>query len=719
MAQERRTKVSSSAGQMSTGIMTARVVSYIDPKFMGGLEVTLLRDQGNTVGANQQTYSVKYATPFYGVTGYEHMGLNKADFADTQKSYGMWFPTPEIGTTVLVAFVDGNPSQGYFIGCVPGRFMNHMVPSIGASSNVELTDEDRKKYDTDQPLPVGEVNRKANTLDKSLEIDKIKKPVHPIADRFLEQGLLEDDVRGPAQTTSRRNLPNSVFGISTPGPVDRTGTGKREFVGKKETRTTSTVPVSRTGGTQFVMDDGDERFVRATSASFGPVEYIDTLDPQQTTQRNSDIPYNEHVRLRTRTGHQILLHNSEDLIYIGNAKGTAWIELTSNGKIDIYAQDSISVHTEADFNFRADRDINIEAGRNINMRTAGGRLHADVNGNLEFAVSGDSLLTTLADLQVRTTGNSRLSSGSGLDISTVGTNKISSTEALDLAVGGAFIAEATGTASIKGSDVIMQGGEIHLNGPAGLAAGSAEEAESVQTLSLFENPTTSSLEKWNGGNRYQIPENIRSIMRRVPMHEPWIFHENFSPQIFSREFTDRDRFAESLPDENAEATDTPITSAADGLPESAPAPGQYDGEGGVADGVDDLPEEELDLEGGVADGVEDLPEEDLLDNSAAIAAIDNEISQLRNESRQVGAEWEQLKSLDSELDTDFTRRATEIRRLDRSGVTVEPSRLAALDRINRTREENANRANEIRAIITKNNARISKLLADKSTLQSR
>jgi hypothetical protein len=77
------------------------------------------------------------------------------------------------------------------------------------------------------------------------------------------------------------------------------------------------------------------------------------------------------VRIRTRTGHQILLHNSEDLIYIGNAKGTTWIELTSNGKIDIYAKDSISVHTENDLNFTADRDINFNANGDINLNSAG------------------------------------------------------------------------------------------------------------------------------------------------------------------------------------------------------------------------------------------------------------------------------------------------------------------------------------------------------------
>jgi hypothetical protein len=61
------------------------------------------------------------------------------------------------------------------------------------------------------------------------------------------------------------------------------------------------------------------------------------------------------------------MHNSEDLIYITNARGTAWIELTSNGKIDIYSQDSISVHSEQDINFTAGRDINLTATANVNV----------------------------------------------------------------------------------------------------------------------------------------------------------------------------------------------------------------------------------------------------------------------------------------------------------------------------------------------------------------
>ena len=80
---------------------------------------------------------------------------------------------------------------------------------------------------------------------------------------------------------------------------------------------------------------------------------------------------NELIRFRTRKGAQVLLHDSENMVYIINSTGTAWVELSEDGKIDMYADESFSVHTIGDFNLRAERDINIEAARNINIKATG------------------------------------------------------------------------------------------------------------------------------------------------------------------------------------------------------------------------------------------------------------------------------------------------------------------------------------------------------------
>jgi hypothetical protein len=94
------------------------------------------------------------------------------------------------------------------------------------------------------------------------------------------------------------------------------------------------------------------------------------------------------------------MHNSEDLIYIGNARGTTWIELTSNGKIDIYAKDSISVHTENDLNFTADRDINFNAKGNINLNAAN-NIFATATKTFNIKAGTDGKIQAVGNLNLK------------------------------------------------------------------------------------------------------------------------------------------------------------------------------------------------------------------------------------------------------------------------------------------------------------------------------
>jgi len=371
MIEKREDQRENSQGSLTGAPYLAKIIGHADLLFQGGLEVVLIRDSGNQVGNESQTYFVKYASPFYGCTPFEFTGQNvTAD--DSQMSYGFWGVPPDTGVTGIVIFIDGKPDQGYWIGNVQDKFQNHMVPAIGGTT-VYQTDEDYQQKE--HPLPVVEHNRKANEGDKNLEIDKIPRAVHPIARRFKIQGLTRDEVRGTSTSTSRRDVPNMVFGMSSPGPIDRNG--KKKFLGNRESPTPTPVPVQRLGGTHFVMDDGDDRYYRETKPTDGAPTYV------KNPEGLKDIPYNEHFRIRTRTGHQLLFHNSEDLIYIGNSRGTAWIEFTSDGKIDIYAEDSINIRTKQDFNFVADRDFNLEVGRNFNLK---------VNGEMHTHVIKDHIL---------------------------------------------------------------------------------------------------------------------------------------------------------------------------------------------------------------------------------------------------------------------------------------------------------------------------------------
>ena len=517
-------------GTLSNGIYMARVISHLDKSFMGSIEVQLLKDQANTPGEDAETQIVKYASPFFGYTPFEFMGKNDGTnstidgFNDTQKSYGMWFVPPDIGVNVLCMFVDGDPAQGYWFACVPGRYINNMVPAIAASTEVNMDPDDTKRYgNTKQPLPVAEINKRINGEKEEINPEKIKKVVHPIADRLLEQGLLEDDVRGTSTSTPRREAPSMVFGISSPGPVDRRTNAKKAKIGKNDSKS-EPVPVSRLGGTQIVMDDGDDRYHREQTAAEGPVKYVDLLDPEAQKKLKlgeATVPYSEYFRIRTRTGHQLLMHNSEDLIYISNARGTAWVELTSNGKIDVYSLDSISIHTQNDLNIRADRDINFECGRNMNFRTESGRWHAEIATNMEFFINNDSMLTV----------------GNNLDILVGANTKFSTNTNFDLAVGGESKYSSVGDVSIgSGGEVKINGSKINLNGPNN--AEPAETADHVKPYDLHDNPATSITAGWET-KRYQSGV-VQSFMKRIPMHEPWPLHENQAPSQLTPDLTDRE-----------------------------------------------------------------------------------------------------------------------------------------------------------------------------------
>jgi uncharacterized protein (DUF2345 family) len=480
------------------GIYLAEVVNHLDQTYMGTIEVALFTDLApNTVYDKSNVIPVRYMSPFSGVTSARFEGNNSGDFNDVQKSYGMWMVPPDVGTTVMVIFPRG-AGIGYWIGCVSDMYQNHMIPGIAASSNVAMTVEQERRYGT-RYLPVAEYNKKTNKSNNQ-NISKIPKPIHPFADRLLAQGLILDTIRGVTSSGARREIPSQVFGISTPGPVDTADgapKGRIGFDGNKQ------FPISRLGGSTFVMDDGDQN------------------------------GQNELVRIRTRTGHQILLHNSSDLVYIANSKGTAWIELTSNGKIDIYAEDSVSIHTKGDFNFRADRDFNLEAGRNFNI-ASNKDININVNENANI-ISDSVKINVSGEYNLGATGSIKMASNADINSLAGGENKVSASGKVSVTGANVSIG-ANGKLSLGASRIIAAAGRIDLNSLPGEAPSNADTPTSPTPLNLFSNPQRDPNVSWTT-DRYKGADII-SIMQRIPSHEPWDQHENIDPNKYSLARTD-------------------------------------------------------------------------------------------------------------------------------------------------------------------------------------
>ncbi len=473
--------ISSSGPTPRPGPFLATVVGHLDPSYMGTLEVELLRPVGNT-SSEGQLHQVKMMSPFWGSTSVDYVSKAPNNYDNTQKSYGMWFVPPDPGTTVMVFFVDGDPKRGYWFGCIPDEAANFMVPGLAATEYV---------VEGGGRVPVAEINK--SVQETITDATKIKKPRHKFADVLEAQGLLKDDIRGITTSSARREVPSSVFGISTPGPIDKAG--KQGWVGKLESKVRAFV--SRLGGSTFVMDDGDDKFIRKTKAGEGPPEYVSVSTGDTTGKK--DIPHNELIRLRTRTGHQILMHNSEDLIYISNSRGTSWIEMTSNGKIDIYAQDSVSIHSDQDLNFTANRDINLTAGR------AAGDGQPAVVGNINFYASGT--------LNQQSVGQLNLRSGAAGKITVVG------------------------VFDVRAGNTNIDGGQIHLNSGKATNAGYAGQAA--------RSPKT---EPWKGHENLDplshTPAKTRAVVApaKVPV-EP-------TPAKWSKYTTTTDTFNKVAPTES-------------------------------------------------------------------------------------------------------------------------------------------------------------------------
>ena len=492
------------------GPYEARVVSHLDPHFMGTLTVELLKQTtaGNDGATPGQTIQAKYLSPMAGQTTAWSVTDNDT-YRHSQQSYGWWMIPPDVGQTVLVIFAEGNPNQCYWLGCVQDRYMNFSMP--GQASTTITTDGTPDDF-KGKKIPAAEYNRRS---EKGVGQDPTKF-LKPYQKRFLDQLVVQglaskdfiDEFRGTTTSSARREVPSTVFGISTPGPVDKTAGAPQGPQGL--TDSVINTHRSRLGGTSFVMDDGNDKILRKTPASDGPPEYANVSLNELDGLR--ELPHNELVRLRTRTGHQVLLHNTEDLIYIANSKGTAWIELTSDGKIDVYAKDSISMHTENDFNFTADRNITIEAGANIDFKASGTYNGLGEDGEVKFR-KGNIQMETLNNFKGLFGGNQWVTTIGNTEYKTNGETKITSGGASHIRSGGNHFETAP---------------QIHMNGP---AASASQIVTALNTHILPGIPTN----------------NATGIMaQRAPMHEPWDHHENMNPLAFKIVLTDRDNIVTAV-----------------------------------------------------------------------------------------------------------------------------------------------------------------------------
>lgn len=300
----------------SPGPYLAEVMDNVDPLRSGRIMV-YIPDLGGDPKDPTNWHLCRYMSPYYGITP---LGTSaKKNLVEIQQEitggFGPGGGGGNIGEQVQQQAQQQEqqpPIESYGFWMQP--------PDVGVLVLVMFINGDRSRGVWIGCLPEmgshaaipgqdkGDFDITTEENQKADDITTIERPEHSTAPTFKTQGIDGDKLRGPITSSSFRESPSKVFGFNSQR------------------------------GHSFVMDDGSEQGGE-----------------------------NKLIRIRTTAGNQIMMNDDAGLIYIINASGTGWVEVSPSGHIDVYGAAGINMATDADINLHADKNVNIHAGENVQI----------------------------------------------------------------------------------------------------------------------------------------------------------------------------------------------------------------------------------------------------------------------------------------------------------------------------------------------------------------
>lgn len=290
----RDSKKSSSLGGINYNtIQLGKIKSTEDISHSGKMKVWLL-NSGTDENDENTWISVRYASPFAGVSSPSNVD-SQATKTSGQTSYGFFAVPPDPENIVMIAFVNGESDKAYWFSATYADNMTYGMPGRAAGNTPQGAGK-----------PSGEVNRYSQDIT-SVDSNPARPSLAGNASAVDEQGVADDPLLGPGNSTVFRDTTPKVFGLTSPG------------------------------GNQFVMDDGDGYSL---------------------------------IRLRTASGVQLLLSDTTGDIVLLNKSGNACVRLGNDGNVDIYSSTAYNIFGGSDVNIKAGGKINLEASE-VNIKASG------------------------------------------------------------------------------------------------------------------------------------------------------------------------------------------------------------------------------------------------------------------------------------------------------------------------------------------------------------
>jgi hypothetical protein len=457
-----------------------------------------------------QNFHARWTSPFAGSTNPDLIGPTVESFDESMKTYGMWMQPPDIGNLVLVCFPNKTVDCYIITATLPDQF-NYMIPGMPGGSTFQAGSFN---------LPTSEKNK----LSADERLVNPQRPAHhPFAEAITKQGLINDPVRGISSSGAKRESPSDVFGILTKGIRDPENQS-----------------IMLQAGHQFIMDD------------------------------NAD---SKNIRLRTGGGNQILLDDTNGIIYLINKDGKAWVELDMLGNINFFGEGDISFRAKKNFNLRADKNINIEAGQDLNLKATGDNMGGKYMGIPDLGilpipplgVGGNIRIESTADTSIYANLNAQLTAGGGdIDVNAAGSIRESGLK-LDQTIGLGGIStismgahqtiSALGTTLTSAGPIAALGSLILLNSGAGPTPIPAIPAIPAPQIGASEHQDQSSAPPEykrddevvlpNGGQRPEQGPSIKSIVGTMITAEPYDGHAQYTPESEDPESLEEDESADN------------------------------------------------------------------------------------------------------------------------------------------------------------------------------
>lgn len=333
-------------------IYLGKVRDTRDPQKMGRIKVWIPDVSGDRDN-NATWFTASYCSPFAGASfvndGFFRDTSSQTDIAKAsevvtdrtptneegklggRQGYGMWFPAPDVGNDVLVAFISGDPVNCIYFGSLFPQDQNFMVPGAPVAP---YTEADGLPINSGPALETD--LRNVNNLRTD---SPQRKPFTSLAQGLINQGLQDDTTRGQSTAGGRRETPSQAYGFLTPS-------GHQIVYDDGDAHGAGSMIRFRTrSGVQLLIDEISGNIYAITKNGRTWIELSD--------DGNFDVYGQANVSVHAESGNINLVTSSDDI----NIQSAKDINLRAGGNINCFAEHNTSIVAKSDLKANAGGQI--------------------------------------------------------------------------------------------------------------------------------------------------------------------------------------------------------------------------------------------------------------------------------------------------------------------------------------------------------------------------